>query len=49
MILGEETEDLARVFWESLIVKGFFFFLNFAEEENDCKVFIVKPIRLCLW
>lgn len=45
MILGEETtEDLARVFWESFIVKGFFFFfLNFAEEENDCKVFIVKP------
>lgn len=50
MIFRGETEALARVFWESAsYCEGPFVFMNFAEEENDCKVFIVKPVSLCLW
>lgn len=47
---GRDREALARVFWESVpYCEGLFVFMNFAEEENDCKVFIVKSICLCPW
>lgn len=44
---GRDREALARVFWESVpYCEELFVFMNFAEEENDCKVFIVKPVCL---
>lgn len=46
---GRGREALARLFGESMPCCEGLFLTSFTEEENDCRVFIGKPICLRPW